>query len=171
VAWQVALESAGPVALILSRQNMPTLDRNRYAPAEGVRRGAYVVADAAGGKPDLVLIATGSELHLAVAAQEELARRNIRARVVSMPSWRLYDKQPQEYRDSVLPPQVTRRLAIEAGSPLGWHRYVGSGGDILGVDRFGASAPGEVVLREFGFTVENVCQRAITLLGRLKEVV
>jgi transketolase len=171
VAWQVALESSGPVAIILSRQNMPTLDRNRYAPAEGVRSGAYVVADAAGGKPDLVLIATGSELHLAVAAQEELARRNFRVRVVSMPSWHLFDKQPQEYRDSVFPPQVTRRLAIEAGSPLGWHRYVGSGGDILGVDRFGASAPGEVVLREFGFTVENVCRRAITLLGRLKEIV
>ena len=114
---QVALENAGPVALILSRQNLPTLDRNRYAPADGLRRGAYVVGDAAGGKPDLLLIATGSELHLAVAAQDELTRREIRARVVSMPSWLLFDRQSQEYRDSVLPPLVTKRLAIEAGSP------------------------------------------------------
>jgi transketolase len=170
VAWQVALQSVGPVALILSRQNIPTLDRNRYAPAEGLRHGAYVVADAAGGKPDLILIATGSELHLAVAAQEELARQDIRARVVSMPSWQLFDWQPQEYRDSVLPLQVTKRLAIEAGSPLGWHRYVGTGGDILGVEQFGASAPGEIVLREYGFTAENVCRKVLALLGRQKEV-
>ncbi len=169
VAWQVALESAGPVALILSRQNIPTLDRYRYAPADGLRLGAYVVADSAVEIPDLVLIATGSELHLAVAAQDELARQNIHAIVVSMPSWELFDKQPQEYRDSVLPPQVTMRLAIEAGSPLGWHRYVGTGGDIVGVDRFGASAPGAIVLHEFGFSVENVCRRALILLGRLKE--
>ena len=170
VAWQVAIESAGPVALILSRQNIPTLDRSHYASAEGLRRGAYVVADAMRGKSDLVLIATGSELHLAVAAQDELARRDIRARVVSMPCWQLFDKQTQEYRDSVLTPLVAKRLAIEAGCSIGWHRYVGAGGDILGVDRFGASAPGEIVLREYGFTVENVCRRALTLLGRQKEV-
>jgi transketolase len=170
VAWQVALESAGPVALILSRQNIPTLDRNRYAPAEGLRRGAYVVAHTAGGKPDLILIATGSELHLALAAQDELAKQDIHASVVSMPSWELFDKQPQEYRDSVLPPLVTKRLAIEAGSTLGWHRYVGDGGDILGVDRFGTSAPGEIVLREYGFTIENVCRMALTLLGYQKEI-
>jgi transketolase len=165
VAWQVALESHGPVALILSRQNLPTINRSHYALAEGLRRGAYVLADDVGGKPCLILIATGSELHLAVAAQEELARRDIHVRVVSMPSWLLFDQQPHDYRDSVLPPQVTKRLAIEAGSPLGWHRYVGIGGDILGVDRFGASAPGEIVLREYGFTVENVCRRALSLLG------
>jgi transketolase len=170
VAWQVALERAGPVALILSRQNIPTLDRSRYAAAEGLRHGAYILADQADGKPDLVLIATGSELHLAVAAKDELARHDIRASVVSMPCWQLFDVQPQEYRDSVLPPQVSKRLAVEAGSPLGWHRYVGSGGDILGVDRFGASAPGEVVLREYGFTAENVCRRALALLGRQKEI-
>lgn len=163
VAWRVALESAGPVALILSRQDIPTLDRNRYAPADGLRRGAYVLGGVAGGKPDLVMIATGSELHLAVAAQDVLAQRDIHASVVSMPSWELFDKQPQEYRDSVLPPQVTKRLAIEAGSTLGWHRYVGNPGDVLGVDRFGASAPGEVVLREYGFTVENVCRMALAL--------
>jgi len=169
VAWQVALESSGPVALILSRQNIPTIDRRSYAPAEGLRRGAYVLNDATGGKPDLVLIATGSELHLALAAQEELARQNIYVRVVSMPCWQLFDRQPRKYRDSVLPPALTKRLAIEAGSPLGWHRYVGIDGDILGVNQFGASAPGEVVLREYGFTVDNVCQRALALLGSMKE--
>lgn len=165
VAWQVALESTGPVALILSRQNLPTIERNHYALADGLKRGAYVLADAAEGKPDLILIATGSELHLAVAARGELARRNIHVRVVSMPSWELFDCQPQDYRDSVLLPEAPKRLAIEAGSPLGWHRYVGDGGDVLGVERFGASAPGKTVLREYGFTVENVCRRALALLG------
>lgn len=170
VAWQVALENPGPVALILSRQNIPTLDRSRYAPADGLRRGAYIVSGATGGEPDLILVAAGSELHLAVAAQDELARQDIRAGVVSMPCWKLFDQQPQEYRDSVLPPHVTKRLAIEAGSPLGWHRYVGDSGDILGVERFGASAPGEIVLREYGFTVENVCRMALILLGNQKEI-
>ena len=166
VAWQVALESVGPVALVLSRQEIPTLDRNRYAPADGLRRGAYLVDETAGGTPDLILIATGSELHLALAAKDELARRDVRANVVSMPCWKLFDRQPQEYRDSVFPPQVTKRLAIEAGSPQGWHRYLGTGGDILAVEQFGASAPGEIVLREYGFTVENVCQRALALFRR-----
>ena len=170
VAWQMALESSGPVALILSRQDIPTLDRNRYAQAEGLRRGAYVLNDTSGGELDLILIATGSELHLAVAAQDELARRGIHTRVVSMPSWQLFDRQQQDYRESVLPSQVTKRLAIEAGSPLGWHRYVGSGGDVLGVEKFGASAPGDVVLREYGFTVENVCRMALALLDNQKEV-
>lgn len=165
VAWKVALESCGPVALILSRQNIPTLDRMHYAPAEGLRCGAYVVADVTGGIPDLILIATGSELHLALAAQDELARQDIRVSVVSMPSWELFDRQPQDYRDGVLPPQVTKRLAIEAGSPLGWHKYVGTAGDILAVEQFGASAPGEIVLREYGFTVENVCRKALALLA------
>jgi transketolase len=168
-AWQVAIEHPGPVALILSRQNIPTFDRMRYAPAEGLRHGAYVVAHSAGGMPDIILIATGSELHLALAAQDELLRKDICTRVVSMPCWELFDIQPQEYRDSVFPPQVKKRLAIEAGSPLGWHKYVGTAGDILAVEQFGASAPGEIVRREYGFTVENVCRRALTLLGRMKE--
>jgi transketolase len=168
VAWRVALEASCPVALILSRQNIPTLDRGRYAPADGLSKGAYILAEAAGAKPDLVLIATGSELHLAVAAQEELARQEIHVRVVSMPAWDLFDRQPQEYRDAVLPPHV-KRLAIEAASPFGWHRYVGLDGDIIGVDHFGASAPGEVVLREYGFTTEEICRRALALLGRGKE--
>jgi transketolase len=120
--------------------------------------------------PELILIATGSELHLALAAQDDLARRNIRASVVSMPCWKLFDLQPQAYRDAVLPPQVTKRLAIEAGSPLGWHKYVGTAGDILAVEQFGASAPGEIVLREYGFTVENVCRKALALLDKNKEI-
>lgn len=170
VAWQVALEHSGPVALVFSRQNIPTLDRMRYAPAEGLKNGAYVVAPSAGGMPDLMLIATGSELHLALAAQDELALQKVHASVVSMPCWELFDMQSQEYRDSVLPPQVTKRLAIEAGSPLGWHKYVGTAGEILAVEQFGASAPGEIVLREYGFTVENVIRKAFALLGDHVEI-
>jgi transketolase len=132
-------------------------------------RGGYVLADPTGDTIDLILIATGSELALAVAARDKLSTGNTRARVVSLPSWELFDEQPQEYRDAVLPPHVDKRLAIEAGSPQGWHRYVGMHGDILGVEQFGASAPGEMVLREFGFTVENICQRALRLLSGEKE--
>ncbi|WP_279342380.1 transketolase [Geotalea sp. SG265] len=170
IAWQVALASKGkPVALILSRQNIPTLDRDTCAPAQGLSRGAYILRDGAGAQPDIILIATGSELHLAAQAQQELERRNVRTRVVSMPCWQLFDEQPPEYRNAVLPPQVTKRLAIEAGSPLGWCRYVGTEGDIVGIERFGASAPGDVVLRELGFTVDNVCRRALKLLGRRED--
>ncbi len=165
VAWQAALKMSNrPVALVLSRQNLPTLDRQNLAPAEGLLRGGYVLADTAGEPLDIILIATGSELSLAVAAREQLAAENIRARVVSLPSWELFDEQPREYRDGVLPPRIARRLAIEAGSPQGWHRYVGTEGDVIGVERFGTSAPGEVVLREYGFTVENVCERALKLI-------
>ncbi|HET7675606.1 MAG TPA: transketolase [Gammaproteobacteria bacterium] len=165
VAWQVAIEAADhPVALILTRQNLPTLDRGIYAPADGLRRGAYVLADAPQGKADIVLIATGSEVGLIVAAREQLAKEGIQARAVSMPSWDLFDAQPREYRDAVLPPDVHARLAVEAGSPQGWHRYVGERGDVLGVTKFGASAPGDVAMREYGFTVDNVCERARRLL-------
>jgi transketolase len=169
-AWETAMESKNrPVALILSRQNLPTLDRARFAPAAGLKRGAYILAEAAGGQPDLILIATGSEVSLALAAREQLLLENVRARVVSMPSWELFDEQPQDYRDAVIPPQITARLAVEAGSTQGWHRYTGSGGAVLGVDRFGASAPGEVVLREYGFTVDNVCRLAHGLLEQGKK--
>ncbi|HTG80496.1 MAG TPA: transketolase C-terminal domain-containing protein, partial [Geobacteraceae bacterium] len=140
------------------------LDRSLYAPAEGLRRGGYILAEAEGGAPELILIATGSELSLAVAARERLAQQHIRARVVSLPSWELFDEQPLEYREAVLPREVTRRLAIEAGAPFGWERYAGCGGVIQGVDRFGASARGEVVMSEYGFTVENVCLKALELL-------
>jgi transketolase len=163
-AWRVALERHDqPTALVLTRQNVPTLDRTRFSAAEGLRRGAYVLADAADGKPDLILIATGSEVALIVAAAEKLRARNISTRLVSMPSWELFDSQPREYRDAVLPPSIGKRLAVEAGVSQGWHRYVGDRGDVIAIDRFGASAPGEVVLLEYGFTVDNVCARALAL--------
>lgn len=166
-AWRVAVETRGrPVALVLSRQNLPTLDRGAFAAAEGLRRGGYVLADADGGEPDVILIASGSEIGLIVAARQKLFEKQIQARIVSMPSWELFDLQPKEYRDAVLPPAVAARLAVEAGVSQGWHRYVGERGDVLAVDRFGASAPGEVLMREYGFTVENVCARALALLGR-----
>jgi transketolase len=165
VAWRVALETQGqPVALVLTRQNLATLDRTRFAHADGLRHGAYVLADAPGGTPDLILIATGSEVGLIVAAAQSLLARGVRARVVSMPSWELFDAQPQEYRDAVLVPSIRARLAVEAGVTQGWHRYVGDTGDVLGVDRYGASAPGDVLLREYGLTVENVCKRALAVL-------
>jgi transketolase len=165
VAWRVALETRDrPVALILTRQDVPTLDRARFASADGLRRGGYVLADAPGGEPELILIASGSEVALVVAAGEKLRAREIAVRIVSLPSWELFDAQPREYRDAVLPPSVGARLAVEAGVPQGWHRYLGDRGDMLGVECFGASAPGKVVLREYGFTVDNVCARALELL-------
>jgi len=167
VAWKVALEhKTGPVALALSRQKLPAIDRAKYAAAEGLAQGAYVLADASAGDIKLILIATGSEVSLALEARDELERRGIGTRVVDMPSWELFAAQGQEYQDAVLPPQVTARLAIEAGVSQGWHRYVGSKGDVLSVERFGASAPGKVVLEKYGFTVENVVQRALALLDR-----
>ena len=166
VAWRVAIESDRSVAIVLTRQSVPTLDRRQFAAADGLRSGAYVLSDAARGKPELVLIASGSEVGLVVAAAQKLAAQQVEARVVSMPSWELFDAQSQAYRDAVLLPSVGARLAVEAGSPQGWHRYVGDRGDVLGVDRFGASAPGEVLLREYGFTVENVCRRALAVLHR-----
>ena len=129
-----------------------------------MRSGGYVLADAPGGKPELILIATGSEVALIVAAREKLLARNIAVRIVSLPSWTLFDAQPQGYRDTVLPPAIGARLAVEAGVSQGWHRYVGDRGDVLGVERFGASAPGDVMLHEYGFTVDNVCTRALALL-------
>ncbi len=167
VAWRVAIESrACPVALVLTRQNLPTLDRSQFAPADELRKGAYVLADAPGGQPDIVLIGTGSEVSLVVAAREKLAEQKIQARVVSMPSWELFDQQPQAYRESVFPKSVRARLAVEAALPQGWHRYIGDGGDIVGVERFGASAPGNVVMEKLGFTVSHVVERATALLGK-----
>jgi len=166
VAWRVAIESRHrPVALVLTRQNVPTLDRSQFAAADGLRRGAYVLADAPS-KPDLILIGTGSEVSLIVAARQKLAEQKVQARIVSMPSWELFDAQPRDYRESVLPPSVRPRLAVEAGLPQGWHFYVGDGGDVIGLDRFGASAPGNVVMEKLGFTVNHVVERALALLGR-----
>ena len=165
VAWRVAMESRDqPVALVLSRQDVPTLDRTKFSAADGLRRGGYILADATNGHPDLILIASGSEVALVVEAREKLMEKEIQVRIVSMPSWDLFDAQPREYRNLVFPPSIDARLAVEAGVSQGWHRYVGSFGDVLAIDRFGASAPGDVVMREYGFTVDNVCNRAIKLL-------
>jgi transketolase len=163
-AWRVAVASKGPVALLFTRQNLPVFDRARYAPADRLQRGAYILAEAPGGKPDLILIATGSEVQLAVGAQQKLQEQGIAARVVSMPSWDLFDAQPREYREEVLPPQVRARLAIEAGVTQGWHKYVGCAGDVIGLDRFGASAPYQVIFEKLGFTVDHVVARALKLV-------
>jgi transketolase len=173
VAWKVALERAdGPVALLLTRQDVPVLDRSEVAAAAGAERGAYVLWDGPGGNgtPDVVLLATGSEVSLALEAAQLLAEDGIAARVVSMPCWELFEIQSEDYRDEVIPPAVEARLAIETGVPLGWHRWVGDGGDILGVERFGASAPGATVLEKYGFTPENVVARAEALIERRQPV-
>jgi transketolase len=166
-AWRIAIETRDrPVALVLTRQAVPTLDRTRYASAAELKRGAYILAEAANGRPDIILIATGSEVGLIVEAQHELEKRNVQARLVSMPSWELFDAQAEEYRRSVFPPSIRARLAVEAGATQGWHKYVGDLGDVLGLDHFGASAPASVLMREYGFTVENVCKRALALLEK-----
>ncbi|MBC7480745.1 MAG: transketolase, partial [Rhizobacter sp.] len=171
VAWTVAVESRQrPVLLALTRQEVPTLDRSRYASAEGLRRGAYVLNDANDQPPVLILIASGSEVALILAAAERLQSEGIAVRCVSMPSWDLFDAQPQSYRDGVLPPTVPARLAVELGMTQGWHRYVGDRGDVLGVERFGASAPADILLREYGFTVDNVAARARKLLTGMRSV-
>jgi transketolase len=154
-----------PVALALSRQPLPTLDRSRYAPASGVARGAYVLADPPDGQPEVILIATGSEVAMTVEAYERLTADGIRARVVSMPSMQLFDQQPQSYRDEVLPPAVTARVSIEKGSTFGWDRWVGLTGAVIGMSTFGASAPMKVLQAKFGFTPENIVSTARAQLG------
>jgi transketolase len=162
-AWRIAiLRRKAPTALALTRQKVAVIDRNRFAKADGLRRGGYVLADAE--SPQLILIATGSEVGLALEAREKLEGEGVAARVVSMPCWELFDEQPQEYRDQVLPPSVTARLAIEAGVRQGWERYLGATGDVICLDRFGASAPGDVALKNLGFNVDNVLKHARALL-------
>ena len=150
--------------LVLSRQNLPVLDRDDLAPASGLLRGGYVLWDA-GPEPDTVLIGTGSEVHIALEAGRLLQEKGIAARVVSLPSWELFDAQPQEYRDSVLPPAVLARVSVEAATPLGWERYVGFGGAAIGVNRFGGSAPGGVVYQELGLTAQHVAEEASKLVN------
>jgi transketolase len=162
-AWRLTIQRHGPVSLALTRQKVPILDPERYPIREGVARGAYVLEDAPGGRPQIVLIASGSEVQLALKAKEELGKRNIQARVVSMPSWELFEEQPAEYRRQVLPAEVPK-LAIEAGATLGWCRYVGEHGGVVGLDRFGASSPGDVALEKLGFNVENVVRHALELM-------
>jgi transketolase len=155
-----------PAVLALSRQPLPTIDRNKYAPATGVARGAYILADAADANPEIILIATGSEVALAVAAHEKLISEGIRCRVVSMPSWDLFESQPRDYRDTVLPPRITARVVIEQASTFGWERYVGTSGRIIGMHTFGASAPLKELQRKYGFEPECVVAAAKELLGR-----
>jgi transketolase len=155
-----------PALIALSRQSLPTFDRGKYASAAGVARGAYVMADAPGGSPEIILIASGSEVSLVVQAHEALASRGVRSRVVSMPSWDIFEEQPQSYRDEVLPPAVTARVAVEQGSVLGWDRYVGAAGRIIGMKTFGASAPLKELQRKFGFEPERVVAVAMETLGR-----
>jgi len=155
-----------PAALVLSRQPLPTLDRSTYAPASGVARGAYVLADAPGGNPEVILIASGSEVSLVVQAHEMLLAEGIRSRVVSMPSWDIFEHQTQAYRDSVLPPQVQARVAVEQASTYGWERYVGPSGQIIGMHTFGTSAPLKELQRKFGFEPDRVVAAAKAQLGR-----
>jgi len=170
IAWQVAIETRHhPVSLVLTRQKVPTLDRKKYASANYLRKGAYILAEAKGGKPKIILIATGSEVNLIVSAQQKLEAQQIPTRIVSMPSWELFAAQSKSWREKVLPSRYKKRIAIEAGSPQGWEKYVGDEGLIIGVDHFGASAPGDEVLRKYGFTVENICKKAKVLLKRKRK--
>lgn len=166
VAWRVAIEQKGPVALMLTRQVLPIIDRTKYASADGLEKGAYVLGDSNGKNPELILIATGSEVAPTLEAYEKLSAEGIAARLVSMPSWDLFDKQPQSYRDEVLPPEVTARLAVEAGVVFGWERYVGPKGAVHGINRFGASAPWKVIAEKLGFTGAHITDLAHQLLGR-----
>jgi transketolase len=166
-AWRIAMRhTSGPVGLVLTRQKLPVLDRSTLAPAAGTARGAYVLIDAGEGLPELILIATGSEVSLALEAHRQLVGEGVRSRVVSMPSWELFEAQSAEYRQAVLPPVVRARVSVEAGSPFGWERYVGPGGAIIAVDRFGASAPGPEVMAQYGFSVEHVVATAKAVLAR-----
>ena len=160
-AWRFAMtRTGGPTGLVLSRQNLPVLDRARTAPEAGLHRGAYVLRDASGGAPQVILIATGSEVPVALAAQEELEAGGVPARVVSMPCWEAFEDQEQAYRDEVLPPAVRARVSVEAGVTFGWHRWIGESGEAVGVDRFGASAPAEVLMDKYGITPEAVVAAA-----------
>jgi transketolase len=163
-AWRMAIESRDrPTALILSRQNVPTLDRRALAPADGLRRGGYVLNPAVA-RFDGILIATGSEVGIIVAAEQLLAARGVAVRLVSLPCWDLFEEQPERYRDEVLPPAVTARVAVEAGTSFGWARFTGARGATVTIDRFGASAPGDRVCRELGFTPEAVVDRLLAVL-------
>jgi transketolase len=166
-AWRVILQLRHePVALVLSRQALPTLDRSKYAPASCLAKGAYVLADVDGGKPDVLLLASGSEVGLCVRAHEQLKTEQIKARVVSMPSWEIFEHQSREYRDSVIPPEVSARVSVELASTLGWERYVGLSGYSIGMKTFGASAPLKELQQKFGFTSDNVVAAAKEQLSK-----
>jgi transketolase len=163
-AWRVALEqTGGPVAIILTRQGLPVIDQEKYTKADALEKGAYILSESET-KLQIILIATGSEVQLIIAAQQQLKEQNIGTRVVSMPSWELFEKQDEAYKEKIFPKDLRKRLAVEAGSTVGWHKYVTHEGDIIGINRFGESAPGEEVMQEYGFTIENVVKRAKALL-------
>lgn len=167
-AWRVAIEHRhGPVALALTRQEIPIIDQKKYAKAKNLEKGAYILSDSKG-EADIILIATGSEVHLILEAQEELKKSKIDARVVSMPSWNLFDKQSSAYKEKIFPKNIRTRLAVEAGSTIGWLKYTTDDGDIIGIDKFGESAPGNEVMKEYGFSVANVVKRAKSLISRKK---
>lgn len=164
-AWRVAIRhTEGPVAIILTRQDVPILDQKKYAHAKNLEKGAYILSDS-DGDPEIILIATGSEVHLILEAQEQLKKINIKSRVVSMPSWSLFDSQSAAYREKVLPKDLRKRLAVEAGSAVGWLKYTTDDGDVIGIDTFGESAPGDEVMKEYGFSLKNVVKRAKALLS------
>ncbi|MCX5902171.1 MAG: transketolase, partial [Proteobacteria bacterium] len=164
-AWRAAmLRTNGPTMLVLTRHHVPVLDRTNVAGAEGLCKGAYILSREQTETPDIILIASGSEVHLILEAQQQLALEKITARVVSMPSWELFREQAQSYRDAILPPEIKTRLAVEAGVPLGWRDWVGDGGDIIGITGFGASAPANVLFKQYGFTVEHIVERAKKIL-------
>ncbi len=165
-AWKVAMQCKGPVVLTLSRHGLPILDRSVYASAENLKKGAYVLKDADGGKPDLILIATGSEVSVAIEAAKIIEDKGVKVRIVSMPSWELFDKQDQSYKDEVLPPDIKERVVVETGSSMGWCKYTGEKGIVISQDRFGASAPYKVLLEKFGFTPEQIAEKALKVVGK-----
>jgi transketolase len=165
-AWRVAIKTTnGPVALILSRQSLPVLDRSYYPSATALAKGGYILSDS-NGKTDAILIGSGSEVSICLEAQKALAKQKVSARVVSMPSWELFERTSQSYKDAVLPPQVTARVAVEAGISMGWERYVGSRGAVVGIDRFGASAPGSTVMDKYGMKAATIVAKTKELLKR-----
>jgi transketolase len=168
-AWRVIMKLRHqPVALVLTRQPLPTLDRSKYASATGVEKGAYVLADAEDGKPDVLLLATGSEVWICVNAYEQLKAEGIKSRVVSMPSWELFEKQSQEYRDSLIPPGITARVSVEQASTFGWERYVGPTGHVIGMKTYGASAPLKELQKKFGFLPEKIVAAAKEQLAKAR---
>jgi transketolase len=168
-AWKVIMQlHHTPAALVLTRQTVPTLDRSKYAPASGLAKGAYVLADAPAGRPDVILIATGSEVALCIDAYEKLKTEGIKARVVSMPSWDIFEHQDRDYREEVLPPEVKARIAVEQASTFGWSRYVGEKGRVIGMHTFGASAPLKELQKKFGFTPDAIISAARDLVAQLR---
>lgn len=164
-AWKFAIShQEGPTALILSRQNLPVIDRKIYSSADGVQKGAYVLYESKNKHVDLMMMASGSEVYLILEAAKVLEKRGYGVRLISFPSWELFEKQSKKYKDSVLLPWITKRLAVEAGVTIGWQKYVKDSGAIIGLDRFGASAPGAIMMKEFGFNVENVVKQAVKLI-------